>query len=256
MPETGGIGAGRRKTLAAIEDKDHLDPVDGFDGLDELTAAVRDLSLGRNMSPPSEVIETIETVHDRLPEEARPHYVADETLRRRINAARRQFNEWMGRRKRVAEMPSPVEAGPANYPAGKARKRTRSERTAREELYQKIDRVKSAANGARQRALNAIGSSIAEQNEQDREERRERMRDRLEAGDIVRFRNPSLYVGEVVRVNQKTVTVRYENPRAGTENPLTGEEPPEYCEARIDLESEFLEPLDADTIAAGQEVAE
>jgi len=117
------IGDGRRKTKKVIEKKDRIDPVDEPDSLDELIEAVRDLSLDQNiMTPPQEVIDTIQRVHGRLPGEARSHYVTDDTLLRRINATRRQFNEWMGRRKRLAEMPSPIEAGRSKYPAKKARK--------------------------------------------------------------------------------------------------------------------------------------
>lgn len=248
-------GDGRRETLAAIEEKDRLDPVEDPDGIEDVLDAVRDLSLGRNLNPPQKVLDTIERVHGNLPDEAQPHYIQDRTLLRRMNAARRQFNEWMGRRKRVAEMPSPVEAGFTKYPAKKARKRSRSARKAYEELQEKIGRVRAGANGARGRALKAIGSSVAEQNEKEREAKREERRDKLEKGDIVQFRNPSLRVGRVVRVNKKTVTVEYE--REHKCHPLTGEEYDDpMARDRVDLDSSFLWPVNAETLEEAQKQME
>jgi len=123
-------------------------------------------------------------------------------------------------------------------------------------LDEKIDRVKSAANGARQRALNAIGSSVAEQNEKERQTNREWMQERLEPGDIVKFRDPSLYVGEAVRVNKKTVTVTYPHPHAGEEKHVGEGTYPEMTETRVELESGFLAKVDAETIEEGEELVD
>ncbi|ELZ22543.1 hypothetical protein C477_04074 [Haloterrigena salina JCM 13891] len=154
----------------------------------------------------------------------------------------------MSKRKRMAEMPSPTETGRAKYPMRRAQKCSRRENEAREELEAKLDGVQSTACGARQRALNAIGSSVAEQTEQQREQQRNELYDQLTEGAIVKFRNPELRAGRVVRVNKKSVRVRYPNPRAGSTCPITGEEEPDEREDRIQLDSEYLEQLDVRTI--------
>lgn len=239
-----GWGAGRRKILAAIEEADDLSPIDEFQTLEDVTDAVRELSLETDSftvrSEPADLIETIESVHQGLPEEAKPHYVGDDVLRQRINRARRQFDEYLSKTKRSKEMPSPVEAGRADYPAEKARERSERSRESSEELNERIEDIESAARGARQRALVAIGSSVAEQNEQERKSQREQMREQLEPSDIIRFRNPRWTVGEVVRVNKKTVTARYPNPRAGGTKPMSDEPEPDYLETRVELDSDYL----------------
>lgn len=243
-----GNGAGRQKTLEAIEEKALLDSVDNPDGIDELLETVNEISVPRVLSPPRKTVEQIEEIHNSLPDEAQPQYVRDDRLLRYINAARRQFNDWMGKRHRMAEMPSPMEAGRAKYPMQRARKRSRLEQEARDALEQKLNQIESTARGARQRALNAIGSSVGEQTEQRRQQRRIDQREQLTEGAIIKFRNPQLRAGEVVRVNRKSVRVRYPNPRAGAACPISGEEEPDELEDRVQLDSEYLEKLDVDTI--------
>lgn len=251
-----GISAGRQKTLQAIEAKDPLDSLDAPDDLIAVTDAVNDIAIPRVLSPPRETVERIEAIHDDLPDDAKPHYVSDNRLLRRINAARRQFNDWMGKRKQMAEIPSPMEAGRSNYPTRRAQKRSRRESDAREELEERIDQVESTACGARQRALDAIGSSVAEQTEKKRKQQRATLRDQLTVGDIVQFRNPQLRAGEIKRVNKKSVRVRYPNPRTGSTCPVTGELEPDECEDRIQMDSEYLKPIDADTIEEGKKLLE
>ncbi|MCF2237832.1 hypothetical protein KVP04_01640 [Halobacterium salinarum] len=243
-----GTSAGRQKTLQALEEQTELTPIDEPDGINDLIDAVNAIAVPRVLSPPQKTVEQIDEIHTALLDEAQPHYVGDDRLLRHINAARRQFNDWMGKRRRMAEMPSPVETGWANYPTRRAQKRSRREDEAREELEAKLDRVQSTARGAEQRALNAIGSSVGEQTEQRREQRRNELREQLAEGAIVKFRNPELRAGRVVRVNTKSVRVRYPNPRAGSTCPITGEEEPDEREDRIQLDSEYLEQLDAETI--------
>lgn len=251
-----GIGAGRRKTLQAIEEKNQLNPVGEPDSITLVTDAVNDIAVPSVLSPPRDTAERIETIHNNLPDDAKPHYIHDKRLLRRINAARRQFNDWIGKRKRMAEIQSPIEAGRSNYPTRRAQKRSRIEREAREELEEKIDRIKSTARGARQRALNAIGSSIAEQTEEQHEQQRTDLREQLSEGAIVQFRNPQLQAGRVIRVNQKSIRVRYPNPRAGALCPMTGEEQSEESEERVQLDSEYLKPLDSTTIEEGTKLLE
>lgn len=243
-----GISAGRQKALQAIDEKDELSPVDDPDGINDVIDAVNEITVPRVLSPPQKTVERIEEIHTALPEDAQPHYVGDQRLLRHINAARRQFNDWMGKRRRTAELPSPTEAGRANYPTRRAQKRSCREHEAREELDSKIDRVQSTVRGARQRALNAIGSSVAEQTEQRREQQRNELCEQLSEGAIVKFRNPELRAGQVVRVNKKSVRVRYPNPRAGTTCPITEKEEPDKREDRVQLDSEYLEMLDVETI--------
>jgi hypothetical protein len=243
-----GTSAGRQKTLQALEEQTELTPLDEPAGINDLLDAVNDIAVPRVLSPPKKTVEHIDVIHTALPEDAQPHYVGDDRLLRHINAARRQFNDWMGKRRRMAEMPSPVEAGRANYPTRRAQKRSRLEHDAREDLEVKLDRVQSTARGAEQRALKAIGSSVAEQTEQRREQQRNELREQLSTGAIVKFRNPQLRAGRVIRVNKKSVRVQYPNPRAGTTCPVTGEEEPDEREDRVQLDSEYLELLDAETI--------
>jgi len=243
-----GTSAGRQKALQALEAQTELTPMDEPDSISDLTDAVNDIAVPRVLSPPQKTIEQVDDIHTALPEDAQTHYVSDDRLLRHINAARRQYNDWMGKRRRMAEMPSPVEAGRANYPTRRAQKRSRRENEAREELEAKLDRVRSTARGAEQRSLNAIGSSVSEQTEQQREQQRHRLREQLTEGAIVKFRNPELRAGRVIRVNKKSVRVQYPNPHAGTTCPITGEEQPDDLEDRVQLDSEYLEMLDVETI--------
>lgn len=249
-----GVGAGRRKTLQAIEEKDELALIAEPRRIEVITGAVYEISLAGVRSPPRETVDRIQEIYSDLPEDAKSEYLNDDILLRRVNAARRQFNDWMGKRRRMAEMASPMEAGRAKYPMKRARKRSRLEQEASDELEDRISRVKSAARGARQRALNAVGSSVSEQTEERREQRRRELRDRLEEGSIVSFRNPDRQVGKVVHINHKSVRVRYPNPRVGAPCPITGEPEPEESEDRIQLDSEFLELLDVETVEEGRSV--
>ena len=70
----------------------------------------------------------------------------------------------------------------------------------------------------------------------------------MSEGTIVKFRNPQLRAGRVIRVNKKSVRVQYPNPHAGTTCPVTGEEEPDEREDRVHLDSEYLEMLDVETI--------
>lgn len=243
-----GLGAGRRNILHEIEQQGRLNDVEDPETLNEIIEAVRKIHLESYSSPPEEVIKTIETVHDRLPDEAKPHFVEDEVLLRRVNAARDQFNDAIGKIKRSKEIPSPVEAGPANYPAEKAKKRSRYAREGWDELQERLDKIESGARGARQRALEAIGSSVKEQNESRREDERDSMREVLEEGDLVEFRNPTLHIGRVIRVNKKSVRVEYPNPRAGETKAFSDESEPDYRETRVQLDSDFLEVLTEDAL--------
>lgn len=245
-----GLGGSRRRYLDAIDEKTHLEPLDPAHTLDALIESIEDMSLGLGvMNPPQNPIDAIQKTHDSLPAEARKHYVTDLVLNKRINAARRQFNEWAGRKHRESEMPGMYEAGPSKYPTQKLRKRQRSVRRARKDLDVKFERITSGARGAKGRALNKIGSSVAEETERKNEETREERRTAYESGDLVKFRNPTLRLGEIVRVNQKSIRVRYPNPRAGGTKPFSDEIEPEFCEQRVDLDSEWLDRLTDEKIA-------
>jgi hypothetical protein len=246
-----GVGSGRRKVLDTLDKKPPLDAVESVESLEDLCDSLAAISVGEYMSPPTDVLEKIKAAHDDLPDEAKDHYVNDEILLRRLNAARNQFETYRGRLRRVKEMPSPVEAGPANYPADRARRRTRSMHKSREALSEKLDKVKAAAGGAKQRALDEIGTSLGEHNEAKREARRDEKRQEIEEGILVAYRNPRYHIGEVIRVNQKSVRVKRSNPRAGQEKPMSDELEPEFIESRIDLDSEHLTPLDTDEAVAG-----
>ncbi len=245
LPNAGGVGGHRRRTLEAIEQKDRLGAISDVESLHDITEAVREIQLDspRYMTPQEGVIEILLNIHGRLPEDAQPHYVQDSIILRRINAARNQFNDWLGRLKREKEIPSPVEAGPANYPVKKAKDTSRYEREAKEELNEKIDKIAAGARGDMQRALEAIGSSVAEFNEQESTEQAAEMRDRLAVGDIVQYRDPNLHIGGVVRVNQKSVRVSRPNEFYPGTKPMSDEPEPEFRESRIALDSGFLEKI-------------
>lgn len=247
---------GRRDTVEKLEETAALDPTENPESIDDLVEAVEEISIERIKSPHQKSIDTMRRVHEDLDTgDAKRAYVNDETLRRRINAARRQFNEWKGRKLRSQRIPSWAEAGPSNYNFDKAREKSRYARESNEELKEKLDRVRAAANGARGRALEAVGSSVAEENEKKASNKREAVRDQLETGMIVQFRNPRLTIGRVVRVNKKTVTVEYD--RGYTEDPLTGKELDPMAETRVDLDSEWLTLLtEAETIEEAEQQQE
>lgn len=248
MEKPHGIGAGRLKTLQSIEEKDRLSPINDLNSITKMIEAINEIAISRVLSPPRKTVTQLESIYNELPNEANPHYVRDKRLLRRINAARHQFNDWMGKRKRMAEIASPIEAGRAKYPMRQAQQRSRLEHEARQELEEKLDHVQSTAQGAQQRALNAIGSSVGEQTEQRREQQRNDLREQLTEGAIVKFRNPQLRAGRVVRVNQKSIRVEYPTPRAGSTCPVTGEDQSDEREDRVQLDSEYLEMLNAETI--------
>jgi hypothetical protein len=240
---------GRRKTVETLEEASNLEPIENPESISKIVEAVEEIAIERIRSPHTKSIETLERVHGSLDsEEAKQAYIRDKTLLRRINTSRRQFNEWKGRRLRSARIPSAAEAGPSNYDFEKTRKKARYARESSEELDEKLDRVRAAANGARGRALQAVGSSVAEENAKQAATKREAVREQLETGMIVEFRNPRLTIGRVVRVNKKTVTVEYE--RGYTEDPLTGEELDPMAKTRVDLESAYL------TLITGAETIE
>lgn len=244
---------GRRERVETLEGTSDLQPIENPTSLDDLVEAIEDIAIDRVMSPHAKSIETLKSVHGNFDnDEAKREYVTDETLLRRINAARRQFNTWKGRKLRSARIPSAYEAGPSNYDFGKARKKSRLERETKDELDEKLDRVRAAARGGRQRALESVGSSVAEANAKEAAEERESARETLEAGMIVEFRNPRITIGEVVRVNEKTVTAEYD--RGYSEDPLTGEEIDPMATMRVDLDSEWLSVIeDADSIEEAEQ---
>lgn len=240
-----GIGAGRRKALDAIEAKDHLDDVQTFERIEEMQNAVREISLEQPdgtmyMSTPTDTIEKIGNIYESLPEEAQTEYLNDDILHRRINAARKAFNRWLGKLKREKEMPSPVEAGPSKYPSDKARQLSRSAYEASEELDERLAKIRSGVSGAKQRALEAIGSSVAEQNQQREEEEKAALRDLLEAGQIIQYRSPRIQVGVIHRVNEKSVRIERPNPRYPGTKPLTDDPEPEYIRETVDLKAKWL----------------
>jgi hypothetical protein len=243
-----GIGAGRRKALDALDAKDRLATIDSFEDLEDIKSALREISLKQPdgtwyRSPPEGVIEFLENVHDSLPADAQKALINDGVILRRVNAARRRFNDWMGKQKREKEMPSPVEAGFSNYPGDKARKRSESAHEARETLETRLKKVKSGIKGGKQRSLQSIGSSLAEHNEKQAQSMIERRREELEKGDIVGFRNPNLHLGAVFRVNQKSVRIQFNEPRAGETKPLSDEEYGEHTRTTIDLDSTCLKKI-------------
>lgn len=254
----GGIDGGRRANLDAVRNKSSLSMLDldeNFDSITQLVNRLRELSLVRKdgavqRSIPEAEIETIRGIFDALPDEAKQHFVNDDELRRRINTARRRFNEWMAGFERKEQMPGWTEAGPAKYNSDKFSRLSDSERSQRSEIDEAIDRVRAGANGgARQRALAEIGSSVAEQTANQDRSQREQMRDQLESGMIVTYRSPREQVGAVIRVNTKTATISRPNPRHPGDCPLTGDPEDPYITTRQDLDSEWLTPVTEATFA-------
>lgn len=248
----GGIDGGRKANLDAVRNKPSLDMLDvdeNFDSIDQLANSLRQLSLvrkdrGVQQSIPTDEITTIRGIFSTLPDEAKPHFLADDELRRRVNTTRRRFNEWMGRFERAQKMPGWTEAGPANYNADKFTRLSGLERSKRSELDEAIDRVRAGVNGGvRQRALEEIGSSVAEQTANQNQSKREQMRDQLESDMIVSYRSPREQVGVVIRVNKQSATISRPNPRHPGEDPLTGDPVEPYITGRQDLNSEWLTPI-------------
>ena len=71
---------GRKETLENIEEQPRLDPINDeeVETVEDLTAALEDLSVERLRSPPADTIEKIQRIHDQLPEEAKPEYAQDD----------------------------------------------------------------------------------------------------------------------------------------------------------------------------------
>lgn len=249
-----GIGAGRRKTIDAIDAKSPLSDIQTFNNLNEMLNAVRELSLALRdgttyMSPPEKALQRIEAVYNDLPEEAQQAFLNDHVLHRRINAARKSFNRWMGKKKRDCQMPSSMEAGPAKYPYKKAEKLRRYAHEGNQDLEERIGKIRSGANGAKQRALNQVGSSVAEHNAEKAEEETLSMREKLSPGDIV-FNRDVIHgqaMWGVKRLNKKSVRLKRPS-RNGDGFSLT----------TVDYDSDFLrhvpreemDALDADKIDA------
>lgn len=242
-------GDGRRKTLDAIEQKGRLGSIQSFKSIEEMTDAVREIRLGRKdweyMSPPAEVISRLGSAYSDLPEEAQSHFLNDDTLHRRINVARNQFNDWMGWKQREQKMPSPMEAGRSNYPAEKARKKSRLAREANEDLKERLDKIRAGATGAKQRALEAIGSSVAEHNQQKAEQKAQSMKEKLEPGDIVlHFTTSGNWQSwGVKRLNDKSVRLKRPHSRAGAEKPMSDGTYPEYDLTIVDYDSRWLKHI-------------
>lgn len=243
-----GWGAGRRKALAAIDAKDRLDDPQSFDCLEDMLNAVREISLahpdGRlHIAPPEKPLTRIEAAYNDLPDDAQQEYLNDHRLYVKIRAARNRFNDWMGKERREQEMPSWVEAGPSKYPTEKAQKRSKYAREAREELDEAIGKIAAAANGAKQRALESIGSSVAEHNAEKAEAKADSVKEQLEPGDIVFCRDTvyGLVPWGVKRLNEKSVRLRRPHKSAGQPKPMSNGEYPEYDHTTVDYDSNFLE---------------
>ena len=247
---------GRRSRVETLEETPDLQPIENPTSLDDLVEAIEEIAIDGIMSPHTKSIETLERVYNKFnSKEVKQEYVTDQTLLRRINAARRHFNKWKDRKLRSSRIPSAYEAGPSKYDFDKAQKKSRLTREAKEELDERLDGVRAAARGGRQRALESVGSSVAEANNEEAASKREETREKLEEEMIVEFRNPQITIGRVVRINKKTVTVEYD--RGFTEDPLTGEDIDPMATTRVDLDSEWLTLLtDADTIEKAEQQQE
>lgn len=214
----GGIGGGRRKKLDQIEEFDRLKKLEKSDieDAEDVRQYIKDMKLpgvatarGSNIDV-DDLLDRFNSTYNDLPnEEAKKAYVKDHKMFRTLRSSRRHFNKLVDRTKRMEEMPSPMESGPANYPTGKRDKRRDSLRNQKEKVEEKIDRLYGRLKGAKQRALNSIGSSVGEQNEKKRESEREEMIDYLEEGWTVSFFHGNTSVGRIKRVNKKSVTFEY-----------------------------------------------
>ena len=72
---------------------------------------------------------------------------------------------------------------------------------------------------------------------------REQLKDQLESGMIVTYRNPREQVGYVIRINQKSLRVERPNPRHPGTKPLSDEPEPEYIRETPDLDPQWLTPI-------------
>lgn len=240
-----GIGSGRRRALDAIEETPHLDPIESFGSVDEMAEAIEEIHIRDYSTPPEDTIKKLRHHFGRLPDEqAERYYLNDYKLCRTINAARRAFNEWLGRKKRYDQMPGAMEAGASNYPVKKHRKRRDSERKGREKLDEKLNRLNGRAKGAFRRALKKAGHSEAELNEQKREDKREQRRQEWEPGDIVVYRSPNLHAGAIVRLNKKSVRVQRRNNLQNADFGPDGE----FRRETIDLDSDHIAKFEADEL--------
>jgi len=248
------FGDYRRQKVDRLENTPRLDPIETFDTLEEMADAIEAIHVEDYSSPPEKTLTKLRANFEKLPtDETERYYLTDYKLTRTINAARRAFNEWVGRKKRYDEMPGAMEAGPSNYPKKKQNHLSASERKAREKLDEKLSRLHGRTKGAFRRALKKAGISEAELNEQKREETREERRETLEKGDLV-FYSSTVYgnaLWGVKRVNKKSVRLRRPHGSAGMKMPMSDDEVyPEYDETRADLESSRLNgPIPAEKIA-------
>lgn len=245
-----GIDGGRMKNLEAAKQKSRLDPCEEpFKSLAELRNAVRELSLARQdgrlcIDLPAKALDQITATVEALPDDAVTEFLADKELRTRINRARSAFNDWLSAYQRKQEMPGWQEAGPANYNSGKFKRLEKSERQKRDSLTEQIDSIRACANGgAKQRALEAIGSSVAEQTAQKEKQQQARRRKQLEKGQIVTYRSPREHVGVVHRVNKKSVRIERPNPRYPGTKPMSEDPEPEYIRETVKLDSAYLTPI-------------
>lgn len=248
----GGWGAGRRKNLEAIDNKDRLDDIVSFKSIEEMENAVREMSLAHRDTRiakgiPQDTVDKLRAVYESLPEDAQREFLNDDVLHRRINAARKAFNRWLGKFKREQQIPSWAEAGPSKYPTKKVQKLQKYEREGKEELDERIEKIKSGASGGKQRALNAVGSSVAEQTAKKEQSDREQLRELIDKGDIIQYRNPRLQVGAVHRVNKKSLRLIRPNPRYPSTKPMSDEPEPEYRKETVDLNPQWLVKIGRDS---------
>ncbi len=249
------FGDYRREKVERLENTPRLNPIETFDTLEDMADAIEAIHVEDYSNPPEKTLTKLRANFEKLPtDETERHYLTDYKLTRTINAARRAFNEWVGRKKRYDEMPGAMEVGPSNYPKKKQNRLSASERKAREKLDEKLSRLHGRTKGAFRRALKKAGISEAELNEARREETREERRETFEKGDLV-FYSCTVYgnaLWGVKRVNKKSVRLRRPHGSAGREMPMSdGEVYPEYDETRVDLESSRLNgPIPAEKIAA------
>lgn len=216
------FGSYRREKVERLEQTPRLEPVESFDSVDEMAEAIEEIHVPDYSTPPEKTIDKLRHNFGKLPnDEAERYYLNDYKLGRTINAARRAFNEWVGRKKRYDQMPGWAEAGPANYPKKKHKRRRDSAHKGREKLDEKLDRLNGRAKGAFRRALKKAGFSEAELNEQKRQGEREEMRSDLYPGAIVFYRDvihgPNLW--GVKRLNKKSA--RLKRPDGGDGYDLT-----------------------------------
>lgn len=244
-PEPKHFGDYRRDQLERLEETPHLEPVESFDSIDEMVGAIEEMHISGYSKPPEKTIQRLRAIFDDLPDdEARRHYLNDYKLGRTLNSARRHFNKWVGRKKRYDQMPGWAEAGPANYPKRKHKKRRDSERKGREKLEEKLDRLHGRVKGAQQRALQKAGTSVAEQNQKKADNLMEQRRAEWEPGGIVVYRSPNLHAGAIVRLNKKSVRVQRPNNLKNADFGPDGE----FRRETIDLDSDHITRYEPDDL--------